>query len=82
MRSAFIAVAVGLLAVAVLFMLWPRALGLSAAPPGQYPIDRAPSVAWPVAVKDAPYHPVRGMGSNTVAFTDAAAPKAACVGTV
>ena len=77
MRTAIAIVAVVLLAGALVLTLWPRFAGASAAPSGQYPID-APTFQWPRSEKSSPYHPQRGMGSNTVAFTDAPPAKLSC----
>ena len=77
MRTAVLIVAVLLLAGALALTLWPRFSGTSAAPPGQYPID-VPTFQWPRSEKVAPYHPMRGMGSNKVAFTDGPSAKVSC----
>lgn len=77
MRTTIVIVAVVLVAAVLVLTLWPRLVGASAAPPGQYPID-TPTYEWPRAEKVAQYHPRRGMGSNVVAFTDGPAAKAIC----
>lgn len=77
MRAVVLVVAVLLLAGALILTLWPRFSGASAAPPGQYPIN-VPTFQWPRGERSAPYHPVRGMGTNVVAFTDGPAAKLSC----
>ena len=77
MRREVLIVAVVLLAAALALTLWPRVSGASAAPPGQYPIDM-PTFQWARSERSAPYHPMRGMGSNKVAFTDGPSAKVSC----
>ena len=77
MRISILIIGLLLLAVALVLTLWPHVVGASAAPPGQYPID-APTFQWPRGERKAPYHPVRGMGSNEVAFTDGPPAKLSC----
>jgi hypothetical protein len=77
MRTPILVVSVLLLAAALVLTLWPRISAVSAAPPGQYPID-LPTFQWPRGERTSPYHPVRGMGSNEVAFTDGPPAKLSC----
>ena len=77
MRTPMLIVAVVLLAGALVLTLWPRFTGVSAAPPGQYPID-APTFQWPRGERKAAYQPTRSMGNNTVAFSDGPAAKVSC----
>jgi hypothetical protein len=78
MRSAVLTIVAFLLAGALILTLWPRArAAISGAPPGQYPIDE-PRFQWPASIRTAPYYPRKGMGSDTVAFTDGPEAKVSC----
>ena len=78
MRTAILIIVGFLLAGAALLTFWPYArAAISSVPPGQYPIDES-RFQWPVRVRTAPYYPLKGMGSDTVAFTDAPTAKVSC----
>lgn len=78
MRTAILTIVAFLLIGAALLTLWPAAAAtLSQTPPGQYPLQQS-RWQWPVTVREAPYHPRKGMGTNTVAFTDPPAQKLTC----
>lgn len=78
MRASILTIIGFLLVGAALLTFWPVAAAtISQVPPGQYPIQQS-RWQWPVTIREAPYHPRKGMGSNTVAFTDAPAPKLTC----